>query len=179
MGATLLFLLGSFATEIADTDFWWNLATGRYVAQEHALPVPDPFSYTTDLGEEAYPGEARVRRFNLTHEWLAQLAWYGVWVAAGFPGVVLLKALLLTFFCSAAGWLAWRRSGSLVAGVLAALAGVPFLLLFAADRPALVTFAMVALYTLMTGIVYLFENRGLLKSLLIACYRVFVPTNVR
>ncbi len=148
IAATLLFLLGSFATPIADTDFWWNLATGRYLAQERALPVPDPFSYTAGLGEEAYPGEARVRRFNLTHEWLAQLAWYAVWVGAGFPGVVLLKTLLLTFFCGTAGWLAWRRSESLAAGVLAALAGVPFLLLFAADRPALVTFAMAAVYVL-------------------------------
>ena len=145
---TLLFLLGSFATEIADTDFWWNLATGRYLAQQRELPVPDPFSYTAELGEETYPGERRVRNFNLTHEWLAQLVWYGVWVVGGFPGVVLLKSVLLTFFCAAGGWLAWRRSGSRVAGVAAALAGVPFLLLFAADRPALVTFAFVALYTL-------------------------------
>ncbi len=37
----------------------------------------------------------------------------------------------------------------------------------------------VTLYTLTTGIVYLTENRYLLKSLVIACYRVFVPTNVR
>jgi hypothetical protein len=148
VGLTLLFLLGSFATEIADTDFWWNLATGRFLAQEHELPVPDPFSYTTSLGSETYPGEARVRNFNLTHEWLTQLGWYAVWVAGGFPGVVLLKSLLLTFVCAAAGWLAWRRSGSRLAGIAAALLGVPFLLLFAADRPALVTFAFVALYTL-------------------------------
>ena len=146
---TLLFLLGSFATEIADTDFWWNLATGRYVAQHQELPVPDPFSYTSNRGEESYPGERRVRNFNLTHEWLAQLVWYGVWAAGGFAAVVMLKSALLTFFCAAAGWLAWRRSGSLVAGVAAALAGVPFLLLFAADRPALLTFALVALYTLL------------------------------
>lgn len=148
VAVTLIFLLGSFATEIADTDFWWNLATGRYLAQQHELPVPDPFSYTSGLGDEAYPGESRVRSFNLTHEWLAQLVWYGVWLAGGFPGIVLLKSALLTFFCLAAGWLAWRRSRSLVAGVAAALAGMPFLLLFASDRPALVTFALVAVYTL-------------------------------
>lgn len=37
----------------------------------------------------------------------------------------------------------------------------------------------VTLYTLMTGLLYLVENRDLLKNLAIACYRVFVPTNVR
>ncbi|MEZ5392430.1 MAG: hypothetical protein R2724_06015 [Bryobacterales bacterium] len=141
-------LFGSFATEIADTDFWWNLATGRYIAQEHELPVPDPFSYTSDRGEETYSGERRVRNFNLTHEWLAQLLGYGVWVVSGFAGLVLLKSALLTFFCGAAGWLAWRRSGSLAAGVIASLVGLPFLLLFASDRPALLTFAFVALFTL-------------------------------
>jgi len=38
---------------------------------------------------------------------------------------------------------------------------------------------LVTIYTLLTGIIYLFENRQHLKSLAIACYRVFVPTNVR
>lgn len=38
---------------------------------------------------------------------------------------------------------------------------------------------LVTVYTLTTGIIYLYENRPLLKSLAIAFYRVFVPTNVR
>ena len=37
----------------------------------------------------------------------------------------------------------------------------------------------ITLYTLATGILYLIENRSHLKGLAIACYRVFVPTNVR
>ncbi len=37
----------------------------------------------------------------------------------------------------------------------------------------------VTAYTLLTGIIYLFENRGHLKSLAVTCYRVFVPTNVQ
>src|SRR5581483_10003052 len=87
-----LCLMGLFSTEIADTDFWWHLKTGEYVVQKRALPAPDPFSYTSDLGKPAYPGEERVRRFNLTHEWLAQAVWYLVYRAAGFPAVVLFKA---------------------------------------------------------------------------------------
>lgn len=38
---------------------------------------------------------------------------------------------------------------------------------------------LVTVYTLLTGIIYLFENQGHLKNFAIACYRVFVPTNVR
>ncbi|NIR48788.1 CDP-diacylglycerol--glycerol-3-phosphate 3-phosphatidyltransferase [candidate division KSB1 bacterium] len=37
----------------------------------------------------------------------------------------------------------------------------------------------VTLFTVYTGASYLYENRRHLKSLAIACYRVFVPTNVR
>src|SRR3974390_1766185 len=70
--ATLLLtgvcLLGLFSTEIADTDFWWHLKTGQYIAQHHSLPVPDPFAHSEPVKAE-YPGEERVRHFNLTHEW--------------------------------------------------------------------------------------------------------------
>jgi CDP-diacylglycerol--glycerol-3-phosphate 3-phosphatidyltransferase len=37
----------------------------------------------------------------------------------------------------------------------------------------------VTLFTLATGVSYLYENRGHLKGLAIACFRVFVPNNVR
>lgn len=38
---------------------------------------------------------------------------------------------------------------------------------------------LVTLYTLYTGVLYLLDNRRHLKSLAMAFYRVFVPTNVR
>ena len=37
----------------------------------------------------AYPGEAKTRYFNLTHEWLAQILMYVIHAATGFPGLVL------------------------------------------------------------------------------------------
>ena len=141
-----VFLLGIFSTEIADTDFWWHLKTGQYVFEEHKLPVPDPFSYTSDMGEAAYPGEENIRYFNLTHEWLSQLAWYVIYMTGGFPALVIWKALLLSFVCGAAGYLAARRSGSFHVGIVASLVGVPILGLFAADRPALVSFVLVATF---------------------------------
>ena len=56
------------------------------------------------------------------------------------------KALLLAFVCGAAGFLAAQRSGSFHAGIVASLGGVPIWGLFAADRPALVSFALVAAF---------------------------------
>ena len=73
VGLTAVFLLALFSTEAADSDTWWHLATGKYISQNHRLPVPDPFSYTTVLGKPLYPGELVTRHFNLTHEWGMQL----------------------------------------------------------------------------------------------------------
>ena len=146
LAAAALLLLGIFSTEVADTDSWWHLAAGRYIVEQGRLPVPDPFSYTSELGDPSYPGEEKVRRFNLTHEWLAQVVWYLIYLAGGFPALVLWKACLLGLVCAAAGYLAARRSGSFLAGIAAALAAVPVLTLFSAGRPALLSFLFVALF---------------------------------
>jgi hypothetical protein len=141
-----LCLLGLFSTEVADTDFWWHLKTGEYVVEKRALPSPDPFSYTADLGRPAYAGEEKVRRFNLTHEWLAQALWYLIWRAGGFPAVVLWKALLLASFCGLGGRIAARRTGSWWWGLAAAAATASVAHWFSADRPALVSFVLVAAF---------------------------------
>src|SRR6202035_1465411 len=104
LALTAFCLLGLFATEIADTDFWWHLKTGQYLVEQRSLPVPDPFAYTTALS-------VPVRRFNLTHEWLAQVGIYAAYAAGGFPAVVVVRALLLTAVCRLAGVLSGRLSG--------------------------------------------------------------------
>ena len=139
-------LLGLFSTEAADTDFWWHLKTGKYVVQRRALPAPDPFSYTAYLGRPAYAGEEKVRYFNLTHEWLAQAVWYLIWRFGGFGAVVLWKAVLLTAFCGLGGVIASRRGGSVYWGLAAAGATVSVARWFSADRPALVSFLLVAVF---------------------------------
>jgi len=149
LALTAVFLLGAFSTEIVDTDFWWHLKTGEFVLNELRLPVPDPFSYTSSMGEPAYPGEEQVRLFNLTHEWLAQIVWYLVYRAGGFAGLVLWKALLLALVCASAGYLAARRSGNFYAGIAAAFAGVPVAEFFASDRPALVSFVLVPVFVIL------------------------------
>ncbi|MGD0300689.1 MAG: hypothetical protein ABSE86_26690 [Bryobacteraceae bacterium] len=139
-------LIGMFSTEVAGYDTWWHLKTGEYIVHYHALPVPDPFSYTTYLSKPAYPGEEQVRHFNLTHEWLAQTIMYSIYAAAGTPGLVLFKALLLAVLCLLTGLIAARRSGSFYAGLAAAFAAALLAVEFASDRPALITFLMVAVF---------------------------------
>jgi hypothetical protein len=142
MGILLFCVL---TVEVSDTDTWWHLASGRYIWQNHHLPVPDPFSFTTDMGKPVYPGELTTRHFNLTHEWGMQVIFYLLQKSTGFGGLVLFRALLMGFFCSMVGWLTARRSGSFYRGLAATWVASIFAASFAADRPFLATFVMVAL----------------------------------
>lgn len=143
-----VFLLGLFSTELADPDAWWHLATGRYIVTQHRLPVPDPFAYTTARTPPANPGEAATRRFNLTHEWLAQAIWYLIEAAGGLGAVVLWKALLLTALCAFTCLPARRYTGSWLWGVAAAMAAAALLVEFAHDRPAILSYVFTALFLL-------------------------------
>lgn len=148
-----LFLIGLFSTEIADPDFWWHLKTGQYIVTQHRLPAPDPFAYTTASASPASPGEASTRRFNLTHEWLAQAVWYLIYAAGGFPAVVLWKALLLAALCGFTGFVARQRTGSWLWGVAAALAAASLSIEFAKDRPSILSYVFTA------GFIAIFESR--------------------
>src|SRR5580704_6985650 len=136
--------LAWFSPEISDTDFWWHLKTGQYIVENRALPVPDPFAFTTAGAVDAYPGEAITRHFNLTHEWLAQVLFYAVWRVTGFGGVVLFRAALLMAFCGLIGVVAWRRCGGFYRSLAAACATAGMAIHFALDRPYLVTFLLLA-----------------------------------
>ena len=140
-----LYLLCAFSRASSDSDTWWHLAAGKYIWQNHRLPVPDPFSFTTDMGTPAYPSELTTRHFNLTHEWGMELIYYLVQSSTGFAGLVLFRTCLLALFCAMTGWLAARRSGSFFRGVAAAVIASLFANQFAADRAYLATFVMVTL----------------------------------
>jgi hypothetical protein len=148
LGLTTLLLLGLFSTELSDPDAWWHLATGRYIVTQHRLPVPDPFAYTT-AGAPPEP----TRHFNLTHEWLAQAAWYLIYAAGGAAAVVFWKALLLTLLCAITGHITRVRTGSYLWGVAAMLATASLAIEFAHDRPSILSYVFTAAF------IAIFEDR--------------------
>jgi len=141
---TALLLISWFSRATGDNDAWWQLKTGQYIWQNHRLPVPDPFAFTTYIGKPAYAGEFRTRDFNLTHSWLSQVFFYGAYAAGGFAGLVLFRAALLTLFCGITGLVAWHRSRNFFLAVGAAIATGTIAEKFAADRPFVVTAVFVA-----------------------------------
>ena len=61
LACALVVLLANFSYSFADTDSWWHLKTGQYIVQQHRLPVPDPFAFTTEMGTPVYPAEPMIR----------------------------------------------------------------------------------------------------------------------
>jgi tetratricopeptide (TPR) repeat protein len=138
-----LLLLSVFSGEIRDTDIWLHLKTGQHTLETRRLTVPDPFSYTSGMGA-TYAGEEVTRYFNLIHEWLAQVFMYWIYAVAGFPGLVLARAMLLMVFCALVGWMAFRRTHGFYISLAAALAAADVALHFQQSRPFLVTFVCLA-----------------------------------
>ena len=68
---------------VADYDFGWQLATGRYLVQHKLIPDTDVFSYTARGKEWIYPPFAGVLL-------------YAVYSLGGFPAISWLSA----FACS-------------------------------------------------------------------------------
>src|SRR5215472_9247108 len=89
LALTALTLMAMFSGEIADPDAWIHLSTGRWMVQHHQLPIPDPFAWTTYLGQPVYANEYFTRDFNLKHEWLGQVVFYLIFAAVGPAGMVL------------------------------------------------------------------------------------------
>ena len=128
-----LALLGWFSSASSDSDTWWTLRTGQYIAHQHRLAVPDPFSFTTYLGKTP-PQEAAMRDYNLKFEWLAELLLYWLYAATGFTGLVLLRAAALTFFTATSGVIVYRRTQSIYRALSATFVTAFLSGIFTSDR---------------------------------------------
>lgn len=96
--AALASLLAGLALfPVSDPDLWIMLSTGREIAETGRVPDIDSWSHTAE-------GQPWVM-----HEWLSSLALYGVYRAAGFAGIVLLKLVLLALAFGLGLWAARPR----------------------------------------------------------------------
>jgi hypothetical protein len=92
-----IFIVGflSILMPIGDPDFFWHIATGRWIFQNKTLPSEDPFSFTTpkvlELRDQAI----------LKGYWLSQVLYYVIYLIGGWNGIIFLRILvvfLLIFF---------------------------------------------------------------------------------
>ena len=137
--AVLCCLVTIFAVAVkpvTDPDFWWHLATGRYMVAHRTIPMHDVFSLT-----------ARGHRW-ITHEWLTELLFYGGWALGGFRLLMLGTAAVITaaFYLV---YLAARERGA------PAILAAPLILLAAlasahtwGTRPQMLSLLLTAVYGL-------------------------------
>jgi hypothetical protein len=112
LAAIALFFLvaGAAIGPIRSYDFFWHLATGRWIAEHRALPVYDPFTLAA----------AHVPWIN--GEWLWEVGAYGVESIAGFRGLSWINALFVAAIFTVAFWFS-----SSELGVSALIVAVAFL----------------------------------------------------
>ena len=82
--AALVTIFSLAVKPVIDPDFWWHLATGRYMVLHHLIPSHDVFSIT-----------AQSHRW-ITHEWLTELLFIAGWTHGGYRLLMLATALVIT-----------------------------------------------------------------------------------
>ena len=85
----LAFILG--VNELADFDIWWHLRTGQLIP-DRGVPVTDWYSFTS------------TDRLWLDVHWGFQLLMASVHGVLGIPGLVLLKAAIVSLTVLIASW---------------------------------------------------------------------------
>lgn len=126
-------LVGLAASRVDSFDIFWQLQSGRYMAQTGEILRADLFSLATDAPR-------------IEHCWLHDLICYGLYLFGGFGALSLLKGVLVGgtgfFVCAAA-----RLRGASVLSLC--LLAVPAFALTAwawIDRPQLWSFCLFALF---------------------------------
>ena len=114
---TIVLMLGLFgmaSRSVVDPDLWWHLKTGQLTLQHHAVFRVDPYSFTC-------AGQPWIN-----HEWLADVLMFSLYRAAGWGGLIVVFAALI----STAYFLIFRRCAGrpYLAGIMtvwAAFASLP------------------------------------------------------
>lgn len=117
----------------ADYDFWWHLANGRYMVTQHALPVPDPYSFTA------------AGRGWIAHEWLPELLMYLLYRPFGVAGPAALYGLSLGGAVFLTTSVLRRLGASPLPSAGLAVLYLLVMLPFIGPRPQVAAFALFAL----------------------------------
>ncbi len=117
----------------ADPDYWWHLATGRWMLDHARIPTSDPFSFSR-AGQNWY-----------AHEWLGELLIGAADRIAGYAACIALTSAFFALAC----WLTWRSARwygvSAREAALFTIGGGIFLLRYVEVRPQVWTWPLFAL----------------------------------
>lgn len=137
-----LFFIGIFLALLRvalwDYDFWWHVATGRYIVSTGSLPDKDPFSYTSTLEENKNKFPER-ENFILKQYWLSQVIFYLIYDNADAKGIILLRTILLVATLLLVFWRLQRWSVSFPVSFIFVFTLFSLLTSSTGERPVLFT----------------------------------------
>lgn len=123
----LLLLIALAVRPLADVDYWWQIATGRWIVEHGISPV--------DVFTSSRAGSPRIES-----SWLYCVGAYLLQSWIGPSGVILVKTAILAATFGAAGLL-WRRGHDSLLGTIALSLAVYASHMRFAVRPELITMA--------------------------------------
>ncbi|MEW6002159.1 MAG: hypothetical protein AB1638_05865 [Nitrospirota bacterium] len=128
------FFISLLQMQVSNEDFWWHLATGKYIAENLSLPQNDPFLYTSS--EVPSEGKSLV----LKGYWLSQVIFYQVYRLWDLKGIIFLRAVFLLAFLYFV-FLTTKKQGAHDIVSLLTVSGVFWYTLIAeGERPQLFSF---------------------------------------
>ena len=141
LAALLITFFGFFAVKVWDIDFWWHIATGKFILESGAIPGVDPFG--------VYDANNVWGQTILKSQWLGQVLLYSVYRWFDIDGIILFRAAVLTL-CLAIVYLRCRMASvsSLFSLPVIALSGLA-ILHHTGERPQLFSFLYLSLIFLL------------------------------
>jgi hypothetical protein len=133
--------VATISNRFNDPDLWFHLKLGQIVWDTHSIPSSDLFSFTAF-------GHAWT-----AHEWLAQLAIYGVYRTGGYLGLMLSFAAVTALLLVLVYYLCYRLCGNALVSFLSGLCAWFFSTVGLAIRPLLLghVFLVIELILLEAG----------------------------
>lgn len=148
----LFFLISFLRIPVHNYDFWWHLATGKYIIDNSSLPQNDPFSFTSS------DTPSKRKTAILQGNWLSEVIFYKVYSRWDLKGIIILRALLLVCFLFFIFLNIKKQHASDLTALI--LTGGVFLTAktFGGERPQLFTFLVFSM------VFYLLENFRIKRS---------------
>jgi hypothetical protein len=114
-----------------DPDLWWHLRLGQWIADNHAVPHTEFFSYTAN-------GAPLV-----AHEWLSELLFWAVRGVVGLAALAVLVGLVTWSGLLALAWIARQHGASGFNVGVVLLLGAKAMQPITGTRPQMLTFALI------------------------------------
>jgi hypothetical protein len=143
------FLNTYLSVKLWDYDFWWHLATGKYIVEHKTIPDEDPFSSVNNLEENKNLNPVR-EKLILKQYWLSQVIFYKIYDAFGDKGIIMFRSCILFTVLLFIFW--WFKREKVSFYIIYPFVFFVFLhtLTFTGERPVLFTilFAVIIFFIL-------------------------------